>query len=167
MNYCVNIHANDCLIVNYLKHEWNISTCYRHFRLCLSKVRSLWSHWSRHDFFGINIQIEPWSFGIHLPEYFALWLTNFFLSLEIGLPQNIQSKFKIHWNHNCTLYCYYFEFQHTTKLEKFIPEFEANKLEIQNAFWREKRIRVDQVRRDGGNSSDGNVSFLLENLTLL
>ena len=50
-------------------------------------------------------------------------------------------------------------FQHTTKLEKFIPEFETNKQKIQNAFWETKRIRVDQVRRDGsGNSSDGNVS---------
>ena len=57
------------------------------------------------------------------------------------------------------LHIYLNFFQHTTKLEKFIPEFEENKMKIQNAFWEEKRLRVDQVRRDGaGNSSDGNVS---------
>ena len=58
---------------------------------------------------------------------------------------------------------YHQDFKHTTKLEQFVPLYERRKEIIQNAFWEEKGLRVDQVKRDGvGNTSDGNVSRNLE-----
>ena len=47
--------------------------------------------------------------------------------------------------------------QHTTKLEKFNDEYEENKAKIQKAFYEVKKLRIDQVRRDGGSSTDGNT----------
>ena len=41
-------------------------------------------------------------------------------------------------------------------------EYEANKKAIQEAYWRDKKIKIDMIRKDGsGNTMDGNVSYNL------
>ena len=125
----------------------------------------LWSHRSWYDSTGHHLSSESRGSGDDLSQYFTLWTSYFLFSFEIGLSPNFQGKYyfaKLQLDPRNRLFTITFlTFQHTTKLEKFTTEFDENKRKIQNAFWEEKRLRIDKVKRDGcGTSSDGNVSWL-------
>ena len=83
----------------------------------------------------------------------------FDLLLKIGYHQHFQvNLLKIEYISNTFNYACIF--QHTTKLERFVPLYDETKEKIQNEFWSKKRLRIDQVNRDGvGNTNDGNVSL--------